>query len=309
MRAVQVEKFGGPETLSLVEISVPEPGPGQVRIKVAATALNPVDAQTRAGLLPIEPARLPVGLGWDVAGTVDALGPGVADYSVGDAVIGLDDQLVKDIGTYAEYVVLSAAAIALAPQSVDLRAASTLPLNAVTAAQSLELIDLAPGQTLLVTGAAGAVGGYTVALAAARGLHVVALAGVSDEDAVRSWGAATFVPRADDPAAAVRAVRPDGVDGAIDAADLGAPVLGAISDGGRYVTLAPLLGPVAPERGISVLEQFVHHDGALLAELVRQVDAGTLPLRVAARFPLDDVAAAHELLEKGGRRGRVVLVV
>ena len=145
MRAVQVEKFGGPETLSLVEISVPEPGPGQVRIKVAATALNPVDAQTRAGLLPIEPARLPVGLGWDVAGTVDAIGAGVADYSVGDAVIGLDDQLVKDIGTYAEYVVLSAAAIALAPQSVDLRAASTLPLNAVTAAQSLELIDLAPG--------------------------------------------------------------------------------------------------------------------------------------------------------------------
>jgi NADPH:quinone reductase-like Zn-dependent oxidoreductase len=319
MRAVIVREFGAPELLELADVPTPEPGPGQVRIKVAAAAVNPVDLQTRAGRLPIE--QLPVGLGWDVAGVIDSVGPSVQGlpvqglsvqgFAVGDAVVGLDDRLVKDLGPYADYHVLAADAVAAAPRTVDAVAASTLPLNAVTAAQALELADLAPEQTLLVTGAAGAVGGYAVELAAARGWHVVAIASPSDEATVRGFGARTFLPRparVDDLAAAVRSVFPDGVDAVLDTTYQPAAVLGAVRDGGGYVNIAPALGPVASERGIRILDQWVHHDGARLAELVELVDAGRLTLRVAETFPLTEAAAAHELAGKGGLRGRVVLV-
>ncbi|HEY3716357.1 MAG TPA: NADP-dependent oxidoreductase [Jatrophihabitantaceae bacterium] len=305
MRAVVVSKFG---SLDLIEVPTSEPGPAQVRIEVAAAAVNPVDVLTRDGVVPIDAEQLPVGLGWDVAGRVDAVGAGVEQFAVGDVVVGLEDQLVKKLGPYADFVVLDAAAVAPAPRTVDAIAASTLPLNAVTAAQSLDLIDLAPGQTLLVTGAAGAVGGFVVELATARGLHVVGLAGAGDEQAVRGWGARTFVPRSDDPAGAVRAIFPDGVDGVIDPAHLRESVLGAVRDGGAYVNLAPSLGPAPAERAIRRLDQFAHHDGALLAELGRLVDAGRLTLRVAQTFPLDEAPAALDLAGKGGLRGRVVIV-
>lgn len=307
MRAVIVREFGGPEALELVEVPTPTPGPGEVRIKVAAAAVNPVDLQTRAGQLPVE--QLPVGVGWDVAGVIDAVGTDVAGFAVGDAVIGLDDRLVKDLGPYAEYHVIAADAIAAAPRSVDAVHAATLPMNAVTAAQALDLAGTpAPGQTLLVTGAAGAVGGYTVELAIARGWHVVGVANPSDEAVVRGFGAQTFVPRTDDLAGAVRTAFPDGVDAAVDAAYQPYAVLGAVRDGGRYVNLGPLLGPITTERGIEVVDQFVHHDGARLATLVQLVDAGRLTPRVAETFPLAEAGAAHELLAKGGLRGRAVLV-
>jgi NADPH:quinone reductase len=310
MRAIFVHKFGRPDALELVDVPTPEPGPGQIRIKVAAAAVNPVDAETRDGRLEhaIPADSMPVGVGWDVAGAVDALGAGVERFSVGDAVTALDDRLVKDVGGYAEYVVLDADAAAPAPRTADLVAASTLPLNGVTAVQSLDLIDLAPDQTVLITGAAGAVGGYLVQLAAARGLHVVALAGDADEPAVKRLGARTFVARSADPVAAVRTVFPDGVDGVIDAAELRSQVLGAVRDAGKYVNLGPLHGPVETERGVRVLDQVVHRDQAVLAELARLVDGGALTLRVADTFPLDQAAAAHELLGKGGVRGRIVLV-
>ena len=310
MRAIFVHTFGGPDALELIDVPTPQPGPGQIRIKVAAATVNPVDAETRDATLQhaIPTDRLPVGVGWDVAGTVDALGAGVAGFAVGDTVTALDDRLVKDIGAYAEYVVLDADTAAPAPRTADPVAASTLPLNGVTAVQSLDLIDLAPGQTMLVTGAAGAVGGYVVELAAARGLHVVALGGGADERDVRRLGAQTFVARSADPAAAVRTVFPDGVDGAIDAAELRSQVLGAVRDGGKYVNLGPLHGPVKTERGVRVLDQVVHRDQAVLAELARMVDRGALTLRVADTLPLDHATAAHELLGKGGLRGRIVLV-
>ena len=306
MRAVLVSTFGGPEALEIVEVPTPQPDSGQVRIQIAAAAVNPVDLQTRAGHVPVD--QTPVGLGWDVAGTIDAVGAGVTGFAVGDAVVAIEDRLIMELGPYAEFIVLDVDAVAPAPRTVDAVAASTLPLNALTAAQALDLADLAPGQTLLVTGAAGAVGGYAVELAAARGLHVVANAGASDEATVRAWGARTFVPRSDDVVGAVRAVLPDGVDAVLDTIYRPAEVLGAVRDGGAYVNIAPMLGPVATERGIRALDQFVHNDGARLAELAQLVDAGQLTLRVADTFPLAEVAAAHELAAKDGLRGRVVLV-
>ncbi|MGI5353169.1 NADP-dependent oxidoreductase [Streptomyces sp. CA-250714] len=310
MRAVVVRSFGGPEALEITEVPIPEPGPGQVLIRVEAAAVNPVDAATRSGLLVdlgLLAPREVTGIGWDVAGRVDGVGDGVSAFAPGDRVIGLRDRLDVPLGGYAEYVVLDADAVAAAPEGASAAEAATLPLNALTALQALDLLALPPGGTLLVTGAAGAVGGYAVELAALRGLRVVATAGAEDEPAVRAAGARWFVPRtADDLAAAVRAHVPGGVDGALDAAVLGIRALGAVRNRGSFASVIGGAAPV-PLRGIEVSDVWVAADGAALAWLSSLAERGTLSLRVADTLPLERAAHAHELLAKGGLRGRLVL--
>ncbi|MFB9236013.1 NADP-dependent oxidoreductase [Plantactinospora siamensis] len=309
MRAVVVRRFGGPEVLEIVDVPVPEPGPGEVRVRVAAAAVNRIDLSTRsgaltaAGLLPPAPE---VWLGWDVAGVVEAVGPGVSRFRAGDAVIGLRDVLPA-AGAQAERVVLEQAALAPAPRTVSPVEAATLPLIGLTADRSLALTGLAAGQTLLVTGAAGGVGGLVCELAAARGIRTVAVAGAADEPEVRGRGAAEFVARTDRLGAAVRRLVPGGVDAVIDAACAGVAAHAALRGGGTFVALvAPYAPP--PLRATRVVVQEVYADGARLAELAALVDAGRLTLRVARELPLAEVATAHELLAAGGVRGRLVLV-
>ncbi|WOX26301.1 NADP-dependent oxidoreductase [Streptomyces solicathayae] len=310
MRAVVVRDVGGPEALELVEVPVPVPGPGQVRIRVAAAAVNPVDAATRSGGLlaaGLMPARDVIGIGWDVAGDVDATGPGVTGFAPGDAVIGVRDRLDVPLGTYAEHVVLDAGAVAPAPTRLTAAEAATLPLNGLTAFQALDLLTAEPGSTLLVTGAAGAVGGFAVELAAARGLRVLAVAGAEDEEFVRGAGAEWFVPRtATDLAEEVRALVPGGVDAALDAAVLGIPVLGAVRNRGAFVSVVGGAAPAAL-RGISVHQQWIAADAGTLAHLAALADAGTLTPRVADTLPLEEAPHAHARLAKGGLRGRLVL--
>ncbi|TMR27871.1 alcohol dehydrogenase catalytic domain-containing protein, partial [Nonomuraea zeae] len=158
MRAVVIRSFGGPEVLEVTEVPVPVPGPGQVLIRVEAATVNPVDVATRSGALAeagLLPPRDVIGLGWDVAGVVEATGPGVAGLASGDRVIGLSDRLDVPLGAQAEYVVLDADAVTRAPAGVTPAEAATLPLNGLTAVQALDRLDLARGGTLLVTGAAG----------------------------------------------------------------------------------------------------------------------------------------------------------
>ncbi|MFE9111887.1 NADP-dependent oxidoreductase [Streptomyces collinus] len=296
MRAVVVNSFGGPEAVEVVETEVPRPGARQVRIKVAAASLNPVDAGVRAGVFGGAGER--IGLGWDVAGTVDAVGAAGA-WSVGDEVVALHYGAVKPLGTHAEYVVVDADAVAPAPATVDAVHAATLPLNALTAAQALDRLEPAPGRSsLLVTGAAGAVGGYAVRLAAQRGMAVTGLAREGDEDFVRSLGA--------------RHVTSDAVadrefDAVLDAAVLGEPALAWVRDGGRYIGVIPHAEP-ASVRGVETGAVEVSADGARLAELVRLLDEGVLTTRVAETYALEDAAKAHARLGEGRVRGRLVLV-
>ncbi|MEU0216983.1 NADP-dependent oxidoreductase [Streptomyces sp. NPDC006265] len=294
MRAVVVNSFGGPEVVEVVETEVPEPGAREVRIKVSAASLNPVDAGVRAGVFGGAGKR--IGLGWDVAGTVDAVGV-ASSWSVGDEVVALDHGLVKPLGTHAEYVVVDTDAAALAPTTVDAVRAAALPLNALTASQALDRLELAPGDSLLVTGAAGAVGGYAVQLAAHRGISVTGLAREGDEAFVRSLGAGRFVG----------AVVDRDVDAVLDAAVLGEPALAGVRDGGRYIGVIPQAEPVSV-RGVRTGAVEVSADGARLAELVRLVDEGVLTARVAETFALEDAAKAHARLDEGGVRGRLVLV-
>lgn len=309
MRAVVVRSFGGPEVLEVTEVPAPKAGHGQVRIRVEAAAVNPADVATRAGALVaagLMTGGSQVGLGWDVAGVVDQVGAGVETFAAGDRVVGLADRLDLPARTHAELVVLDVDAVAPAPDT-DLVAAATLPLNALTALQSLDLLGLEPGRTVLVTGAAGAVGGFAVELAVARGLRVVAAASDHDEELVRGLGADVFVPRSAPLAETVRQAVPGGVDGALDAAVLGLPALDAVRGGGAFVVVIAGVAPL-PLRGIRVANVLVRADGAALRELSALVDQGKLTLRVADTLPFAAVAEAHRRLEKGGLRGRLVLV-
>jgi NADPH:quinone reductase-like Zn-dependent oxidoreductase len=190
---------------------------------------------------------------------------------------------------------------------VSPEAAATFPLNSLTALQALDLLGLESGSTVVVTGAAGGVGDYVVALAAHRGLRVVAVARADDEADVRANGATEFVTGRD-VGAAVRAVLPDGADGLVDAAQVEAPALAAVRDGGSFVAVSDPSEP-ATERGITVATVHVHHDAEQLAALVGLVEDGTLRLRVADTFALDEAAKAHEAAARPGLRGRVVLTV
>ncbi|MQY35560.1 Narbonolide/10-deoxymethynolide synthase PikA2, modules 3 and 4 [Streptomyces sp. RB17] len=295
MRAAVVRAFGGPESVEIADVAVPEPGKRQVRIKVAAGALNPVDAAVRAGVFG--GAGKTLGLGWDVAGTVDAVGA-PASWEAGDPVVALVAGVADPLGAHAEYVVVDAEAVAAAPASVDAVHAGTLPLNGLTALQALDLLGLAPGDRLLVTGAAGAVGGFAVQLAAHRGIEVTGHARAGDEELVRSLGAARFT---------ADGAEPGSVDAVLDAAVLGEPALAWVRDGGAFVAVRDGALP-EPERGVRMANVWVRGDGAQLAELVRLVDEGVLTLRVDRTYALEEAAKAHARLAEGGVRGRLVLV-
>ncbi|MEH0470337.1 NADP-dependent oxidoreductase [Streptomyces hayashii] len=306
MRAVTITSFGGPDALTVADLPVPEPGDGEVRVRVLAAAVHPLDVVARSGFLgPMLPAGPRYVLGADVVGTVDAVAPDVRGFSVGQRVVGMSNWPDTKRGTQSEYVVLPADVLALAPAASDPAAAATLPLNALTALQGIDLLALPAGSTLAVTGAAGGVGGFALELARLRGLKTVGIAGPKDESFVTERGA-TFVARSEDVAAAVRSVVPDGVDGLLDAAAIGAPALGAVRDDGAYTGVTPPFPPPG-ERGVRTAVVFARGIGEQLAELVALVDKGELTLRTPRTFSFERAGEAHGALAEGGTRGGVVL--
>lgn len=310
MRAVGVTQFGGPEVLSVVELADPEAGPGELRIRVSAAAVNPTDTGLRNGqraamLKDIPPPYVP---GMDVAGVLDQVGPGTAtDLQPGDHVMAIVVPSGSH-GGYSEFVVVPAESAVRVPAGVTDAEAATLPMNGLTTRQALDLLELQPGQTLAVTGAAGAVGGYAIQLARADGLRVIADASEADEQLVRDLGADIVVRRGDDFAARVREVIPAGADGVIDAALLDELVLGAVRDRGRIATVRGYRG--SEERGVTwhpVSVRRYMRERAKLDRLRQQVESGEVTLRVARVLPAAQAAEAHRVLEAGGTRGRLIL--
>ncbi len=244
MRVVEMRRYGGPEVVGEAERPDPRPQPGRVLVRVAAAEINPVDLWAREGLLRAVTPGLepPFVAGWNLAGTVLAAGAG---FAAGQPVVGLIPWfgVAKDgIGAHAEIVSAEPGWLAPLPAGVDPVQAATLGLNAPAAAQALDLLDVGKGGTLLVVGASGAVGGFAVQLAASAGVDVIAAAGGPDDEAyLAGLGAARVLPRTapEELAAAVRALEPAGVDAVLDAALLGAPVLGAVRDGGEFVSATP----------------------------------------------------------------------
>ncbi|MBM9468924.1 NADP-dependent oxidoreductase [Nakamurella leprariae] len=313
MRAVGVPEPGGPDVLRIVELPVPEPGVDEVRIQVAAAAVNPTDTAFRQTGPPADAELPPPWIpGMEFAGRIDEVGSAVTSrFAVGQRVMAIVHPRRPLGGSYAQYVVVPADAVAPVPEGISDAEASTLPMNGLTVLSALQHLDLSPGQTLGVTGAAGAVGGYAVQLGKHAGLRVIADASERDEELVRSFGPDVVVRSSRDPqqeTAAFRAVAPDGVDGLLDAAVLDAGALPIVKDGGALVTVRFWEGP--SERGIRIHAVKVRdhlRDGASIADLAELVTANVLTLRVAQTYPAEEAAAAHERLQAGGTRGRLVL--
>ncbi|MCI2416931.1 NADP-dependent oxidoreductase [Saccharopolyspora sp. K220] len=316
MKAVAVPEYGGPDVLRVVEIPEPHAGPGQVRVRVRAATVNPADTLLRIGDIDsMLVGRLtpPYRPGLEAAGILDEIGPGTAtDLRIGDRVMAMVSQVEPSGGAYAEYLVLAATQVTRAPAGTSHVEAATLPMNGLTARRALDLLDLAPGEWLAVTGAAGAVGGYAVELAKVAGLRVVADAAPGDEELVRKLGADAVVRRGTGVGERFREAVPAGVAAVLDAALLGADVVPALRDGGQVaiVRRPGERGAAAVLTGVTVRDVWVpdyQHARDKLDELRVLVERGQLSLRVAQEFPAEQAADAHRRLEAGGSRGRLVL--
>lgn len=310
MRAVGFTEFGDPSVLRIVSLPVPSPGPGQVRVKVAAAAVNPTDIAFREGVRHMpEGVQAPYVAGMDLAGVIDAVGPDVSrEWRRNDRVMAAVSPWVPGGGAQAEYALVAEDQLARVPDGISLEAAAALPMNGMTMRTALDMLGLRPDQTLAVTGAAGAVGGYAIQLGTHEGLEVVADAAPADEELIRSLGAQHVVARGRGFAAAVREVYPDGVDALLDAALLGPAALPAVRDGGQLMAVRPFRGET--ERGIEISLVGVGnhlHEGYRLAELADLAARGTLTLRIAELLGAERAAEAHRRLEAGGVRGRLVL--
>jgi NADPH:quinone reductase-like Zn-dependent oxidoreductase len=295
-RTAVVRTPGGPDSIEIIDVPVVEPGPGQIRVEIAGAAVNPVDLALAAGVfhrlgLIHQPDH--TGLGWDFAGTVNAAGPDV-DLPVGSRVAGLVDGFDRDFGTYAEQLIVPSSNTALVPDGLDLATAASVPLNALAAAQLVDLLGDGGGRRLLVTGAAGALGGYVISLAQDRGWRVTGLARANDEKFVRGLGA-DFAVEAE-----------PGWDAVADGAVLQERGVALVRDGGLFIGVQPGAAP-AEERGVTVRVVVSHPDGDRLAQLLDAAASGHLPARVHAVVPLDQVAAVHRAVAKGGVRGKYVL--
>jgi NADPH:quinone reductase len=286
MRAMATDRVGPGATLRPHNLPVKEPGDGEVLIRVEAVAVNPADLGMVAGRYRwYDELRLPLVPGYDVAGVVEG-----GDWEHGAAVIASTGHSRSQAGGYGEYVTLPASYVAAAPANLDWADAATLPLAGLTAHQALEILDLKPGQSLLVNGPRGAVGRFAVELARAAGLTVI--------EAGRS-------------AAQVDVAS---VDAALDV--VGGPraraAFGAVRDGGAYVTTVPEFwvpgGHFTAERGIEPQIVRAEPDGARLADLVRAAEAGELTTTVAKTLPLTDAQQALDLLAAGGVGGKLVLL-
>ena len=301
MRAILMEGYGDPEVMQLAEAPIPEPGAGEVRVKVVAAGVNPADLQLRSGMLArFLPVTFPHIPGYDLAGVVDKLGEGVTDLAVGMRVCGITS---RTQGAYAEYVLAPAASIAPIPDSLDFTTAAALPTPALTGVQMVEnVIRPKPGELVLVTGAVGGVGRFSVYAARRLGARVVGAVRARQVEEALAIGCEAAIALGEEQWTG-------------EAFDSVADTLGGASVGGLCRHLKPggvlatvTLNPI-PEEGLQSKPQFagVHGEGKRLAEVAVAVAGGEIAVPIAHRLPLADAAKAHQLTQAGGVNGKIVL--
>ena len=317
MKVVAVPTYGGPEVLQVVDVPAPHAGRGQVRVRVYAATVNPADVLLRMG--DIDPIMTdivprPYRPGMEIAGVVDQIGEdATTGLVIGDRVIAMVIPIEASGGAYAEYVVLDATQVVRAPDRTTHEEAATLPMNGLTARAALDAIAVPANSTILVTGPAGAVGGYVVQLAKSAGLMVIADAAPADVELVRSLGVDVVMERGPDLGARVRALYPDGVAAVVDTALLQEQIVAAVAPHGVIALLRQ-----SGERGTRPMEAFgvtienvfcpEYRDArAVLEELTKLVEQDVLTLRVAGVVDAKDAPEAHRKMEAGGLRGRMVL--
>jgi NADPH:quinone reductase-like Zn-dependent oxidoreductase len=307
MKAVRFDEYGPVEVLDVRDVPVPAPGPGQVLVRVRAAGINPGEAKIREGALHERwPATFPSGQGSDFAGVVDALGPGVTTVAPGDEVIGWVDTR----SSQAEYTVAEAANLAAKPAGLPWEVAGAIPVAGFTAWAMVRATRVQPGDTVVVSGAAGGVGSIAVQLARRKGATVIGLAGPSNHEWLTRHGVIP-VAYGDGAARRIRDAVPAGreADAFLD------------THGGDYVELALDGLKVSPERidtvvrfdaaakyGVKVEGNAAGASAATLSELANLAATKELEIPLAYTFPLSDVRAAYTMLAKGHLRGKIVLI-
>ena len=319
-RKIQQRSYGGPEVLEVVPMKRPDPGAlarGQVLVRVSAAGVNPVDTQTRRGeAVAGQMGGFPFTVGWDVAGTVEALGPDTGPSDAGEALAVGERVLAfsrfpAQAAAYADYAVVAVDELARIPASLPDVAAAGLPLAGLTAWQDLvDVAEVRPGQRVLVQGGGGGVGHLAVQIAHDLGAHVIATTSASKRDWVTGLGADEVIVHPDDSVAEV--LRDSPVDVVLDA--VGGPVglsSIAVTKGGGVVVALPGVSEdmkaAADGAGVRAVYHAVHPDGAQLAHLLSRAEAGALAVVVSDVFSLERAADAHRAVEGGHTRGKVVL--
>jgi NADPH:quinone reductase-like Zn-dependent oxidoreductase len=292
MRAVLVTRFGSPDVLQVAEVERPDPISTEVLVRVSAAGVNPVDCKTRRGegvARWLGPP--PFIVGWDVCGTVEATGYGVTRFEVGDVVFGMP-RFPRSAGGYAEYVTAPSRQLARVPGSTSPEEAAALPLAALTAWQCLvDAAQIRTGETVLVHGASGGVGHLAVQIASARGARVIAGQHRADREALaaRNVDVALDLVGGADTEALLATLREGGI-------------LLAVADGADEQLKAQAI-----QRSVRVVEPLVEPDGHSLEQIAKLVESGLVKVHVEEVFPLEQAARAHEALERGGRKGKLVL--
>ncbi|MDI1444574.1 NADP-dependent oxidoreductase [Polyangium sp. 6x1] len=307
MRAIRMHEYGGPGVLRLEEVRRPEPGRGEILVRVHAAGVNPVDGKTRSGRGAAGRITrpFPIILGWDFSGTVEALGEGVTEFAPGAEVYGM--VRIPDEGTYAEYVVVPVEHAAPKPKTLGHEEAAAVPLVALTAHQALfGAANLSPGQTVLIHAGAGGVG--HVAVQFARGCRVLATASARNHDFVRSLGAAQVIDYENERFEE----RVRGADVVLDT--VGGEVqirsFSVLKWGGTLVSIRSTpSAAIAEQRGVRAKSVFVQPNGEQLRRLAARIDAREVRPRVTCVLSLADAGLAQSLVEQGHTRGKIVLRV
>ncbi len=325
MRAMVIETFGGPQVLHWAELPKPQPGPGEVLVRVAFAGVNPADCKTREGMLSrYFNNRFPFVLGFDLAGMVEAVGAGVTAWQPGDRVFGMSRQGQGGDGSYAEYTTAYAAMLARVPDSLALSEAAAMPTAGTTAYGGLvDAGGLRAGQTVLINGGAGGVGSIGIQIAKSLGARVAVTCSAANVDYVKSLGADLAIDyRAGDLPSALRSWAPEGVDLVLDAVGLETLLPSAtaiVKKGGSYVeieTLAPSASAAqvaeAARHGVRIVSNMIAiarlpDHLAALAGLISQ--GGIVRMPALELMPLGEARSAHERIARRQVRGKIVLDV
>lgn len=308
MKAIRIHAYGDVDTLCYEEAPMPEPGPADIRIRVHAAAVNPVDWKIRAGYLAaLIPYKMPLTLGWDVSGVVDKIGSEVTHLAVGDAVYCRPD-IARD-GSYAEYMVVRASEVAPKPETLSHNEAAAVPLAGLTAWQALfQHAQLKKGERVLIHAGAGGVGSFAIQFAKSVGTHVIATASSGNAALVRDLGADEFVD--------YRAQRfeevLDKVDVILDTigGDTQARSIPLLNSGGRMFSVvatpdAAALAAVGATGGHFMVQPSSEN----LVRISRLIDNGTVRVVIDSVFPLSEARAAHTKSQTGRAKGKIVLEV
>jgi NADPH2:quinone reductase len=315
MRAMVLPQFGGPDLFELRDIDRPAAGPGEVLVRVLASGTNPVDAKLRAdgSWANLKP---PVVLGYDVAGIVEEVGPGVSDLKAGDEVWYTPEIFGNPHGSYAEYNAVPRALVGHKPKNLSFVEAAAVPLAGGTAWEAIiRRLEVRPGQTVLIHGAAGGVGSFAVQFAKSAGARVLATSSAKNLELLREFGADVPIDYQSQDAAKVALTETEGsgIDAAFDIEgnDRVARCLPALKPFGRVACILPPQGDMAPlyQKNITLFGVFLTREAQRLEDMRPLFENGQVRPRIDSVLPLEEVSTAHKRLDSGHGRGKVVLEI